>query len=62
MVFLQGDEDFYTATAEVADYAAALQAPSVRLELIAGGGHSAVFMREAFLAALRTHVLPLIGG
>ena len=62
MIFLQGDEDHYTPTAEVAAYAAALQAPEVRLGLIAGGGHSAVFMREAFLAALITHVRPLEGG
>ncbi len=61
IVFLQGDADLYTPTAEVADYAAALRAPSVRVELIAGGGHSAVFMREAFLDALRTHVRPLVG-
>jgi pimeloyl-ACP methyl ester carboxylesterase len=60
MVFLQGDADLYTPTAVVSDYAAALQAPSVRVELIAGGGHSAVFMREAFLNALRTHVTPLL--
>jgi pimeloyl-ACP methyl ester carboxylesterase len=54
MLFLQGAEDFYTPTAEVAAYAAGLTAPSVRLEAIAGGGHSAVFLREAFLARLRT--------
>jgi len=62
MVFLQGDADLYTPTAEVADYAAALQAPAVRLELIPGGGHSAVFMRDAFLDALRTHVRPLVSN
>jgi pimeloyl-ACP methyl ester carboxylesterase len=62
MIFLQGDQDRYTPTAEVAGYAAALQAPSVRLELIEGGGHSAVFMRDAFLDALRRHVRPLIAG
>ncbi len=61
MVFLQGDLDHYTPTAEVAAYVAAIQAPSVRLELIAGGGHSAVFMREAFLEALRTYAGPLVG-
>jgi pimeloyl-ACP methyl ester carboxylesterase len=62
MIFLQGDQDRYTPTAEVAGYAAAVQAPSVRLELIEGGGHSAVFMRDAFLDALRQHVRPLIAG
>jgi pimeloyl-ACP methyl ester carboxylesterase len=59
MVFLQGDADTYTPTAEVAAYAADLAAPHVALRLIAGGGHSAVFMREAFQAALRVHVRPL---
>jgi len=54
MLFLQGAEDFYTPTAEVAALAAALSAPSVRLETIAGGGHSVVFLREAFLAGLKT--------
>ncbi len=62
MLFLQGDQDLYTPTAEVADYAATLQAPHVELALIAGGGHSAVFMREAFLEALRAHVRPLAIG
>ena len=61
IVFLQGDADLYTPTAQVADYAAALTAPSVRLELIAGGGHSAVFMRDAFLEALSTYVRPVAG-
>lgn len=60
MVFLQGDADLYTPTAEVEAYAAALQAPGVRLELVEGGGHSAVFMREAFQDALLRHVRPLV--
>jgi pimeloyl-ACP methyl ester carboxylesterase len=59
MLFLQGDEDLYTPTAEVERYAATLEAPSVRLELIRGGGHSAVFMRAAFLGALNALVRPL---
>ena len=59
-LFLQGDADLYTPTAEVAEYAAALRAPSARLEPIPGGGHSAVFMREAFLESLRTHVRPML--
>jgi proline iminopeptidase len=54
MLFLQGAEDLYTPIAEVAAYAAGLSAPSVRVETIAGGGHSAVFLREVFLARLRT--------
>jgi pimeloyl-ACP methyl ester carboxylesterase len=54
MLFLQGAVDHYTPSAEVSDYAAGLSAPSVRLGTIPGGGHSAVFLREAFLARLRT--------
>jgi len=34
----------------------------VRVELIPSGGHSAVFMRDAFLEALRAHVRPLLAG
>jgi pimeloyl-ACP methyl ester carboxylesterase len=60
MVFLQGSDDHYTPTPEVAEYAAAITAPSVRLETIAGGGHSALFLRHAFLAALKAHVRPLL--
>jgi pimeloyl-ACP methyl ester carboxylesterase len=53
MVFLQGEHDTYTPTAEVAAYAAALRAPAVRLEIVPGGGHSAVFLRAAMLERLR---------
>lgn len=60
MVFLQGDQDTYTPTAVVAGYAAAIEAPSVRLELIEGGGHSAVFMRDAFLDGLRRYIQPAV--
>lgn len=62
LVFLQGDLDTYTPTAEVEAYAAAVHAPNVRLALIPGGGHSAVFLREPFMQALQTHVLPLVVG
>ena len=53
ILFLQGEHDLYTPTAEVAAYATGLSAPDVRLETIAGGGHSAVFLRDAFLARLK---------
>jgi pimeloyl-ACP methyl ester carboxylesterase len=55
IIFLQGDRDHYTPTAEVARYAAQLQAPRVVLETVTGGGHSAVFLREPFLRLLRAH-------
>ncbi len=61
MVFLQGDQDAFTVTSEVQAYAAEITAPSVAFDLIPGGGHSAVFMREPFLERLRRHVLPLAG-
>lgn len=59
MVFLQGDEDVYSVTSEVDAYAAQIQAPVVRFALVAGGGHSSVFMRDAFLDLLNRHVRPL---
>ena len=58
MFFLQGELDRYTPTAEVAAYAAAITAPTVKVVDIAGGGHSAVFLRAPFLALLQQHVLP----
>ena len=57
MLFLQGDLDHYTPGAEVAAYAAAVTAPSVKLVDVPGGGHSAVFMREPFLALLKKHTV-----
>jgi pimeloyl-ACP methyl ester carboxylesterase len=59
LVFLQGDLDHYTPTAEVAAYAAGLDTPTVKIVDVPGGGHSAVFLRETFLALLRRHALPL---
>jgi pimeloyl-ACP methyl ester carboxylesterase len=58
MLFLQGDLDRYTPTAEVAAYAAQLDAPSVKLVEVLGGGHSAVFLRAPFLALLKQHAIP----
>jgi pimeloyl-ACP methyl ester carboxylesterase len=60
MIFLQGSEDLYTPTAEVARYAADISAPAVRVASLEGGGHSAVFMRQAFLAGLNEYVRPLV--
>ena len=53
LIFIQGDEDIYSVTSEVEDYAAEIEAPSKALRLIEGGGHSAWFLRDAFLAAMR---------
>ncbi len=59
LLFLQGDLDHYTPTAEVAAYAAALAAPSARVVDVPGGGHSAVFMRGPFLQLLQAHAAPM---
>ena len=59
LIFLQGDLDHYTPTAEVAAYVAGLAAPAARLVDVPGGGHSAVFLRETFLTLLRQEVLPV---
>jgi pimeloyl-ACP methyl ester carboxylesterase len=59
LLFLQGDLDHYTPTAEVAAYATAVTAPKAEVVSVPGGGHSAVFMRERFLELLKLHVLPL---
>jgi pimeloyl-ACP methyl ester carboxylesterase len=60
MIFLQGDEDLYTPTDEVASFERDITAPAKALALIAGGGHSAIFLRERFLAALRVQVMPVL--
>ena len=60
MAFLQGDLDAYSVTSEVEAYAAGISAPAKLFALVEGGGHSALFMREAFLALLERHVRPLI--
>jgi pimeloyl-ACP methyl ester carboxylesterase len=59
MLFLQGDLDHYTPTGEVEAYAADITAPVSKVVAVPGGGHSAVFLREPFLALLKTHALPL---
>ncbi len=60
MFFLQGDRDAYTVTAEVEAYAAKIQAPQKLFVTVPGGGHSAFFLRDAFLALLTTHVRPVV--
>jgi pimeloyl-ACP methyl ester carboxylesterase len=55
LVFLQGDLDHYTPTAEVCAYARHVTAPAVRVVSVPGGGHSAVFMRDPFLTLVRQH-------
>ena len=52
MFFIQGEHDAYTATSEVQAYCDELRAPAKQVVVVKGGGHSTVFLRDAFLAAL----------
>lgn len=56
IVFIQGELDAYSPTADVEEYASEIEAPSVAVAKIPGGGHSCVFMTAAFLEQLRHHV------
>jgi hypothetical protein len=47
-------------TSEVEAYAAQLHAPAHTVVPVTGGGHSAVFMREDFLASLDRMVRPYL--
>jgi len=58
MFFVQGTDDLYSVTAEVQRYAAEIEAPHVELVTIDGAGHSVMFVRAEFLAALERHVRP----
>jgi fermentation-respiration switch protein FrsA (DUF1100 family) len=62
MFFFQGDWDGYTTTSEVEAYAAKIQAPQKFFVTIPGGGHSAFFLRDVFLAMLTTHVRPVVAS
>ncbi|HZP47721.1 MAG TPA: alpha/beta hydrolase [Vicinamibacterales bacterium] len=61
MLFIQGDLDRYTPTSVVADFERDIVAPRKRLAIVEGGGHAALFMREAFANALNA-VLGPVGG
>jgi len=54
--FIQGELDAYTTTPEVAAFCQDVRAPARGLTLTPGGGHSALFLRATFLAALRAHL------
>ncbi|MEM7019022.1 MAG: hypothetical protein AAF512_16980 [Pseudomonadota bacterium] len=56
--FIQGELDYFTVTAEVERYYDAIQAPAKQFLHMPGGGHSAFFMRNEFLAALNQVILP----
>ncbi len=59
LFFFQGEHDAFTVTSEVQTYAAAVEAPSKRVVLIEGAGHSALFVRHEVLAQLERHVRPV---
>jgi pimeloyl-ACP methyl ester carboxylesterase len=59
MFFFQGERDAYSVTSEVRAYEAEIQAPKKLLVLVAGGGHSCIFMRDEFLRLLNIHVRPV---
>jgi len=56
MHFFQGDRDLFTVTSEVEAYAKWITAPKRSFELLAGGGHSAIFLRDAFRSLLLKHL------
>jgi pimeloyl-ACP methyl ester carboxylesterase len=60
MFFLQGALDTYAVTSEVESYTANIQTPQKLFAPIPGGGHSAFFLRDTFLALLLAHVRSVI--
>ncbi len=58
MFFVQGADDLYSVTAEVQRYATEIEAPHVEFVTIDGAGHSVMFLRAEFLAALDRRVRP----
>ena len=61
MFFFHGERDAFTVLSLVQAYADEISAPRKTVELIEGGGHSAFFVRDAFLALLVRFVRPLGG-
>ncbi len=57
MFFVQGTDDLYSVTAQVQRYAAEIEAPHVEVVTIDGAGHSVMFLRAEFLAALEARLL-----
>lgn len=62
MFCLQGAEDLMTVNDDVRDYVNELRAPHKELVLFEGCGHSAVFLRDAFLDKLNRHVRPALAN
>jgi pimeloyl-ACP methyl ester carboxylesterase len=60
MLFIQGEQDLLTVGMEVRAYADKIRAPAKAYVPLEGGGHSPWMMRDAFLQALVTHLLPIL--
>jgi len=60
MIFLQGELDAFTVSAEVERYVAKIQSPHKAYIGIPGAGHSPWMMRDRYLELLRTHVRPIL--
>jgi pimeloyl-ACP methyl ester carboxylesterase len=58
MFFVQGAEDAFSVTSEVARFADWIEAPHVELTTIPDAGHSALLVRDEMLARLRERVRP----
>ncbi len=59
--FFQGEEDYYSVTSIVQDYADEISAPHKEVVVIAGASHSVFWLRQVFLQELIRVVMPVIG-
>lgn len=62
MIFLQGELDTFTVSAEVERYASRVRAPHKRYVPIAGAGHSPWIMRDRYLDLLQEHARPILAA
>lgn len=60
VLFLQGEEDYYSVTSVVQDYMRTVKALMKKVVVIDGGSHSVFWLRERFLAELNQHLAPLL--
>jgi pimeloyl-ACP methyl ester carboxylesterase len=56
MLFVQGALDRYTPTERVAEFVEDIAAPQKKLVVVDGGGHAVIFMRDEFLASMKSTV------
>ena len=60
VLFLQGEEDYYSVTSVVQDYTQKIKAPMKKVVVNDGGSHSVFWLRERFVAELNQHLPPLL--